>query len=687
MKKLISLVLLVAMLVTATAAMTFGASAAELRTAAYTQTAPTVDADCTKDDVYANATEYPIGTRGTVQVLWNENGLYFYFNVKAGMFLDVYLSGKSFATATAETAWGTQGDYYFKVRHDGTLENTDYPSVFGDKRVPENMQVFTHVYGDSATNSTGTLYPFYVEIFIPMTANDWMLNAEGNSTIAFAAMIDNCWQVTGYDSNVSPTVTALQKMTLQSKGGEMDQDEAATLANALTASYATTAPTIDGTVDAIWDTTAKIGFLGEGNEDCYMKVLWTETGVYYLAVVPAEHTSLSVAVTEVKWEKEGETSFYWWDGAGYGFRVIKQENGSFKTEKQLWFSTGTPANFAVEAVAYEDGFIVEAYAPRKSVGKEATVGKFQNLHKLGFGAFLDGNVVNRTEQSENTFANSDNCSNDLSGVIMMGKACAEHVWGISANCQFARRCSKCLIYDASGTSNPDNHIGKQVFTDNGDGTHTEKWDCCNKTVATSNHTYGDETTDHEATCTEAGSKAKFCTACNSRLETETIDALGHDFDTTGELVIDKEATCTEAGSKSHHCRREGCDGKTDVETIPALGHVEGEWKVSTAATCSKKGEEYCTCSRCWEAYQTREIPMISHTATEWIVDKEAAAGVEGKKHQQCTVCGALFNETAIEALPAEEKGCKSSVSVSALGMGMLAAAAVGVICKKKRKED
>lgn len=683
MKKLISLVLLAAMLLTVTVAMTVGASAAESRIAPYTATSPIVDADCTKDEVYEKATAYAIGSRGNVQMLWNENGLYFYFDVY-GQFLDVYLSGSSFAAADANTAWGTDGDYYFKVKPDGTLENTDFSSVFGAKRVPENMQLKSKI---DRTTEDSDLVGFDVEIFIPMTANDWTLNAEGNSEIAFGAMVDNNWQVTGFATGGTPRLNALQKVTLQSQSGDavMDPEEAAALENALTASYASSLPTIDGTIDPIWETTEKIGFRGEGNEDCYMKILWTKEGVYYLAVVPAAHTSLSVAVTEVKWEKEGESSYYWWDGAGYGFRVTKQENGSFKTETQLWFTTGTATGFQAESVAYEDGFIVEAYAPRKSTKKD-TVGEFQNLHKLGFGAFLDGDVVNRTEQCENTFARGDHFSDDLSGVIMMGKACAEHVWGISANCQSARRCSKCLIYDTSGTSASDNHVGEKVFVDNGDGTHTEKWDCCNKVVSTGDHTYGEVTTDHEATCTEAGSKAEFCTVCGSRHEVETIAALGHDYDTTGELVIDKEATCTEAGSKSHHCRREGCDAKTDVEEIPALGHVEGQWKVSTAATCSKKGEEYCTCSRCWEAYQQRELPMLSHTATEWIVDQEAAAGVAGKKHQQCTVCGALFNETVIEALP-EEKGCKSSVSVSAIGIGMLAAAAVGVTRRKKKKED
>ena len=36
--------------------------------------------------------------------------------------------------------------------------------------------------------------------------------------------------------------------------------------------------------------------------------------------------------------------------------------------------------------------------------------------------------------------------------------------------------------------------------------------------------------------------------------------------------MDTQATCTADGSKSKHCKREGCEGKTDVTAIEKTGH-------------------------------------------------------------------------------------------------------------------
>ena len=87
---------------------------------------------------------------------------------------------------------------------------------------------------------------------------------------------------------------------------------------------------------------------------------------------------------------------------------------------------------------------------------------------------------------------------------------------------------------------------------------------CNKECK---HQSTDWIIDVEATCTENGSKHKECTKCHEKLDTEVIEALGHDL-----VHHEKEdPTCTNKGHKAYDtCTR--CD-YTTYEEIPELGHI------------------------------------------------------------------------------------------------------------------
>ena len=151
------------------------------------------------------------------------------------------------------------------------------------------------------------------------------------------------------------------------------------------------------------------------------------------------------------------------------------------------------------------------------------------------------------------------------------------------------------------------------------------------------------------TCTEAGEKTYTCTRCNAT-KTEAIEALGHNYDT--EWTVDKEATCEEAGSKSHHCTRLGCDSKSEVTEIAALGHEWGEGKETKAPTCTEAGEKTYTCTRC-NATKTEAIEALGHAySEEWTVDKEATCEEAGSKSHHCTRpgCDSKSDITVIEAL-------------------------------------
>ena len=163
------------------------------------------------------------------------------------------------------------------------------------------------------------------------------------------------------------------------------------------------------------------------------------------------------------------------------------------------------------------------------------------------------------------------------------------------------------------------------------------------------HEWGEGKETKAPTCTEAGEKTYTCTRCNAT-KTEAIEALGHSY--SDEWTVDKEATCEEAGSKSHHCTRSGCDSKSEVTEIEALGHEWGEGKETKAPTCTEVGEKTYTCTRC-NATKTEAIEAIGHAySEEWTVDKEATCEEAGSKSHHCTRlgCDSKSEVTEIEAL-------------------------------------
>ena len=164
-------------------------------------------------------------------------------------------------------------------------------------------------------------------------------------------------------------------------------------------------------------------------------------------------------------------------------------------------------------------------------------------------------------------------------------------------------------------------------------------------IAALGHEWSEGKETKAPTCTEAGEKTYTCTRCNAT-KTEAIEALGHEY--SEEWTVDKEATCEEAGSKSHHCTRLGCDSKSEVTVIEALGHEWGEGKETKSPTCTEAGEKTYTCTRC-NATKTEAIAALGHNYdTEWTVDKEATTTETGSKSHHCKVCG---NKTDVTIIP------------------------------------
>ena len=138
--------------------------------------------------------------------------------------------------------------------------------------------------------------------------------------------------------------------------------------------------------------------------------------------------------------------------------------------------------------------------------------------------------------------------------------------------------------------------------------------------------------DKQATCTQNGSKHKECTVCHEKLDTEVIEALGHD------LVHHekKEPTDTEVGYKAYDtCTR--CS-YTTYEELPATGHTKSEWIIDVEATCTEKGSKHKECTVCHEKLITEVIEALGHDLVHHEKEDPTCTGNGHKAYDTCTRC-------------------------------------------------
>ena len=150
-----------------------------------------------------------------------------------------------------------------------------------------------------------------------------------------------------------------------------------------------------------------------------------------------------------------------------------------------------------------------------------------------------------------------------------------------------------------------------------------------------------ETTNTEtvdATCTTAGYTKVTCAECGEIISYVTVDALGHNNVETGRT----EATCTETGSVTYVCSR--CS-ETTTETIEALGHeYDTENAEIIEATCTETGSITYTCTRCGDNV-SQTIPAKGHTPGDWVIISDT------QQVRYCTVCGAVVETQTISPDP------------------------------------
>ena len=146
-----------------------------------------------------------------------------------------------------------------------------------------------------------------------------------------------------------------------------------------------------------------------------------------------------------------------------------------------------------------------------------------------------------------------------------------------------------------------------------------------------------------ATCTEDGIMLYTCKDNDDSYE-KVIPATGHQ---NTELRNVKSATCASEGyTGDTYCK----DCNTKLSTGKTIVRKNHEWdagKITTKATCTKKGIKTYTCNNC-NATKTEELPMTNHAIKVTKFVKEASCDSEGYTGDiYCQDCGTLLKEGQI----------------------------------------
>ena len=203
-----------------------------------------------------------------------------------------------------------------------------------------------------------------------------------------------------------------------------------------------------------------------------------------------------------------------------------------------------------------------------------------------------------------------------------------------------------------------------------------------------------------------GTEIKFPSA----VEVEKTDLLGAaikryvfglDFDEVWEVGAKGELpTLRNAGKAT----TEGEDNPDDPGDPTELDHVtehewyEDNWVAEKAATCDKAGtvgHYHCSCGKDFDRdhneLATVTIDPLGHNFGSLIPEKAATADAEGEKaHYECSTCHKLFDENKNPVTKAditipkvEKKGCFGVIA----GVPFVAAVVLGAVVLMRKKED
>ncbi|MBE6666368.1 MAG: hypothetical protein E7603_09170 [Ruminococcaceae bacterium] len=157
------------------------------------------------------------------------------------------------------------------------------------------------------------------------------------------------------------------------------------------------------------------------------------------------------------------------------------------------------------------------------------------------------------------------------------------------------------------------------------------------------HNFDEWVVLREPTCTKQGIERRYC-SCGEH-ESRPIEATGH---TEGEWKTDVQPTCLNEGTRIQSCTV--CHATLNTETLDAKGHNEnGNWIVETPASCDQPGESYKICSDCGLECD-RRTDVLHHLPGTIVTEAEATCTQEGKKCQYCKHCNQLLASVVIPKL-------------------------------------
>ncbi len=137
----------------------------------------------------------------------------------------------------------------------------------------------------------------------------------------------------------------------------------------------------------------------------------------------------------------------------------------------------------------------------------------------------------------------------------------------------------------------------------------------------------------EPTCLKGGYTLHKCSVCGDEYKDNLTALLGHSMVEVGE----KPATCNEAGHTAGvQCSRCGAI-ESGVTEIPALGHSYGNWTQTKAPTCTAKGTEVRTCTRC-NATETRDVEVLGHNTTHHAAKAATCTEKGWAAYETCSRC-------------------------------------------------
>ncbi len=124
--------------------------------------------------------------------------------------------------------------------------------------------------------------------------------------------------------------------------------------------------------------------------------------------------------------------------------------------------------------------------------------------------------------------------------------------------------------------------------------------------------------NEDASCVKLGTETGICVRCEKEVTQPRTELLPHSI--IPDVKESFAPTCTADGKNVGTC---AVCGHTGVEeTIPALGHSFGSYRVTQEATCTENGRETSYCSHCG-ASSSRTVKATGHKFEEGV----------------CTVCG------------------------------------------------